>query len=152
MTDPIRTPAGHGPIPPPTRVTAAVLFRDGRVLIARRPPGKHLAGKWEFPGGKIEAGETPEAALRREMHEEFGIEVAVGSFIAAQIHDYGVKRIELLAYRVHHVSGEFEPHDHDAMEWVSPRDLRSHDMAPADEFIVRHLQSELACPESLLDC
>jgi 8-oxo-dGTP diphosphatase len=137
---------------PVIRVTAAVLFRDGRVLIARRPPGKHLAGKWEFPGGKIEAGETPEAALTREMREEFGIEVAVARFVAAEVHDYGVKRIELLAYRVRHVYGEFMPREHDAVDWVYPADLNAAAMAPADEFIVRHLQTELASQESVLDC
>lgn len=65
------------------QVTAAVIEKDGRVLIAQRKTGDALAGKWEFPGGKLEPGETPEACLRRELREEFGVETEIGDFICS---------------------------------------------------------------------
>jgi 8-oxo-dGTP diphosphatase len=100
-------------------VTAAVLEKDGMVLIARRKRGDRLADKWEFPGGKLEKGETPESCLRRELQEELGI--------------------ELLAYRVIYLSGDFQLHDHEEIRWVSPADLASHDFSAADIPIVKLL-------------
>ena len=114
-----------------TAVTAAVIENDGVVLAARRSGG-HLDGYWEFPGGKIEAGESPEACLARELQEEFGITVDVGHFIAENVHDYGEKVIHLMAYSVKHLSGEFRMSDHDQILWL-PRDrLQSLKWAPAD--------------------
>ncbi len=101
-------------------VTAAVLEKDGRILIARRKRGDRLADKWEFPGGKIEEGETPEACLRRELQEELGIDVSVGGFVGRSCHRYPHGEIELLAYRVTHLSGDFQLHDHEEIRWVSP--------------------------------
>ena len=80
-------------------VVAAVIVRGGRVLLSRRPPGKHLAGLWEFPGGKVEDGETPEAALAREVREELGVEIADPRPCAFVHHAYPEKRILMLAYR-----------------------------------------------------
>lgn len=72
-------------------IVAAVIKREGRYLIARRAPGKHLAGSWEFPGGKIEDRETPEESLRREMREEFDVHADVGNYLGDNGHDYGSK-------------------------------------------------------------
>ena len=69
-------------------VTAAILVRDGKILIAQRKSSDHLAGKWEFPGGKIEYGETPEDCLKRELHEEFGIDTRIGVFLAESVYHY----------------------------------------------------------------
>ena len=113
-------------------VTAAVLEKDGRVLIARRKRGDRLADKWEFPGGKLEEGETPEACLRRELQEELGIDVVVGGFVGRSCHRYPHGEIELLAYRVIHLSGDFQLHDHEEIRWVPPADLASHDFSAAD--------------------
>jgi 8-oxo-dGTP diphosphatase len=120
-------------------VTAAVLEKDGRILIARRKRGDRLADKWEFPGGKIEEGETPEACLRREMQEEFGIDVVVGGFVGRSLHAYPHVEIDLLAYRAKHISGDFQLHDHEEIRWVCPADLASHDFSAADIPIVKLL-------------
>ena len=113
-------------------VTAAIIRRGERVLVARRAEGKHLAGYWEFPGGKVEKGESPEACLARELEEEFGIAVEVGNFVAENVHDYGDKIVRLLAYEVVHISGEFRLNDHDAIDWHPATQLQSIQLAPAD--------------------
>lgn len=120
-------------------VTAAVLERGSRILIAKKREGTHLAGKWEFPGGKVEPGETPEACLRRELREEFGIEAAVGEFIAASEFDYGSVRIRLLAYRARYLSGEFTLTDHSEVRWITAQELLEYDFAEADKPIVRRI-------------
>ncbi|HBA60902.1 MAG TPA: hypothetical protein DCZ92_08790 [Elusimicrobia bacterium] len=114
------------------QVTAAVMEKDGKLLLAQRRQGDALAGKWEFPGGKIEPGETPEACLRRELKEEFGIDTKIGAFICASRFEYKHLPIELLAYRVTHLSGEFKLNDHDRIEWVAPGDLLKYDLSSAD--------------------
>lgn len=130
------------------RVTAAVVERDGRILIARRPDHKARGGKWEFPGGKIEPGETPEGCLARELREEFGVDVDVEEFIAASRHDYGDIAIELLAYCVRHVAGEWRPNEHERIEWVVPARLTDFDFAEADRPIVRTLLGRRGLPVS----
>ncbi len=131
-----------GAAPKRTAVTAAVMEKDERVLIARRKRGDRMADKWEFPGGKIEKGETPETCLRREMREEFGIDVAVGSFVGRSLHAYPHGEIDLLAYRVTHLSGEFHLHDHEEILWVRPADLKSYDFSAADVPIASILMKE----------
>jgi 16S rRNA (cytosine1402-N4)-methyltransferase len=113
-------------------VCAAVLLRSGKVLLARRGPGRKHAGKWEFPGGRIEEGETPEAALVRELHEELGIEATIGAEAARTRHVYDFGEIELIAFLVSKFTGELKPTDHDAVVWVEARRLLEFDLAPAD--------------------
>jgi 8-oxo-dGTP diphosphatase len=120
-------------------VAAAVLEKNGRILIARRKHGDRLADKWEFPGGKLEEGETPEACLRRELQEELGIDVVVGGFVGRSCHRYPHGEIELLAYRVIHLSGDFQLHDHEEIRWVPTADLPAHDFSAADIPIVKLL-------------
>lgn len=119
------------------QVTAAILRDRGRVLLARRKPGGPLAGYWEFPGGKLEPGESPEACLARELHEELGIEGRVGAFVASHRHEYAHATVELLAYEVEWIAGELAPVDHDALEWVLPEELLRFELAPADVPIAR---------------
>lgn len=99
------------------RVVGAVMVRDGCVFAARRAPHKSLAGQWEFPGGKIEAGETPKQALAREMREEFGVEVSVGDWLTHGEAMVDGTRIILDVYATTHISGKFVLTDHDAVYW-----------------------------------
>lgn len=122
-------------------VTAALIMRDDRMLIARRRRGDPLDGLWEFPGGKLEAGESPEQCLERELREEFGIDARVGEFFMSNQHRYPHIEIELLAYWARHLSGEFRLLDHDAIHWTTIPDLAHYDFAPADIPIVERLQN-----------
>ena len=114
------------------KVTAAIMSNIGKVFIAKRPTGDKLAGKWEFPGGKIRNGETPEACLAREMKEEFKIEVAVGQFLGSSLYHYPDISVELLAYRTKWEYGPIKMKAHDEYLWVHPQDLAKYDFAPAD--------------------
>jgi 8-oxo-dGTP diphosphatase len=131
----------------PTRipVVAAVLLRGGRALVAQRPTGKHLALKWEFPGGKVEPGESPEEALRREIREELGVIIVTGRRLPSVVHQYETTCIELTAYCCSLASLESEPcaHEHAALRWVSLEELKTLDLAPADIPLLAHLGNEL---------
>jgi mutator protein MutT len=127
-----------------TRVTAAVIERAGRFLIARRKPGLRFAGVWEFPGGKVEPDETPEAGLRREIAEELEIEIAVGAPLGSFPHSGPDLSIELLAYRAEWVGGDIVLHDHAELRWVTPAEMPSYDFALPDRGLVRLLRGEAA--------
>jgi 8-oxo-dGTP diphosphatase len=106
-------------------VAAALIDPDGRVLIAQRPPGKAMAGLWEFPGGKLEAGETPEQALIRELTEELGISVrepCLAPFTFAS-HSYANFHLMMPLYLCRRWDGTPVPREHRALKWVRPRDL-----------------------------
>jgi 8-oxo-dGTP diphosphatase len=114
------------------QVTAALIEDNDKVLIARRKQGKAMAGFWEFPGGKIEAGETPEQCLARELFEEFGVRAEIGVFVAESIYSYPNITIRLLAYTAKIEKGEFQLQDHDKIEWVSYNQIKNYQLAPAD--------------------
>lgn len=122
-------------------VVCAILVRNGRVLLARRPAGKHLALKWEFPGGKVEPEEPPVAALIREIREELGCEIEVIEPLPSSRHDYERGTIDLLPFVCRLAGGSSEPHPHEhvAIDWVEPADLLKHDLAPADVPVVTGL-------------
>jgi 8-oxo-dGTP diphosphatase len=113
-------------------VTAAIIMKDEKVFIAQRGSEDRLALKWEFPGGKLEDGETPEECLEREMKEEFGIEVSVGKFFAESIYTYDHDTIRLLAYITSWRSGELKPVEHRDCRWIAIEELASYELAPAD--------------------
>lgn len=113
-------------------------------LISRRPHGKHLAGSWEFPGGKIEGGEAPAASLVRELREELGVEVEVGEIYAVGHHVYDEKEVVLLVYACRVIGGEPQCHEVAEFRWVSPTELVSVPLPPADAPVIERLRRELA--------
>jgi len=123
-------------------VAAALIDADGRVLIAQRPEGKSLAGLWEFPGGKVEPGETPEAALIRELEEELGIKVAtacLAPFVFAS-HTYESFHLLMPLYLCRRWEGQITPAEHKALAWVKPARLGDYPMPPADAPLVAWLR------------
>jgi 8-oxo-dGTP diphosphatase len=123
------------------RVVAAVL-RDaaGRVLIAQRPAGKHMAGYWEFPGGKIGPGESSEQALRRELTEELGVSLHHCHPLLQLRHDYADRMIELDVFVVDEYAGEPAGLEAQALKWVPVSALAAHGLLPADQPIIEALQ------------
>ena len=119
----------------------ALLDADGRVLIAQRPEGKSLAGLWEFPGGKVEAGERPEDTLIRELHEELGIEVKEACLAPLTFASYSYENFHLLMplWVCRRWVGTVTGREGQALKWVAPRRLREYPMPPADEPIIPHL-------------
>jgi 8-oxo-dGTP diphosphatase len=119
-------------------VAAALIDADDRVLIARRPEGKNLAGLWEFPGGKVEAAERPEAALIRELSEELGLTVAEPCLAPLTFASHAYPDFHLLMplYVCRRWEGFAIPKEGQALKWVRPRDLRSYPMPPADEPLI----------------
>ena len=122
------------PVPLFPVVAAALIDPEGRVLVQQRPPGKQMAGLWEFPGGKIEPSETPEAALVRELAEELGIHVAANDLVPATFASQalGAKHLVLLLYVCRRWTGEPQLLDAVALQWVAPDALRQLAMPPAD--------------------
>jgi 8-oxo-dGTP diphosphatase len=126
-------------------VACALVDTDGRVLICKRPEGKALAGLWEFPGGKVEAGEGPEAALIREMHEELGITITascLAPFVFAS-HSYETFHLLMPLYLCRRWEGVVVAKEHAALAWVKPSGLADYPMPPADAPLVAYLRDFL---------
>ena len=124
---------------------AALVDLDGRVLICQRPEGKPLAGLWEFPGGKVEAGETPEACLIRELEEELGIRVShacLAPFVFAS-HAYDSFHLLMPLYLLRRWDGFVQKREHAALKWVKPMKLSDYPMPPADEPLCAYLRDFL---------
>ncbi len=116
----------------------ALVDRDGRVLIARRPEGKPMAGLWEFPGGKVDANETPEAALIRELHEELGIQVPERCLAPLTFASHAYEDFHLLMplYVCRNWDGAVTAREGQELQWVRPLRLAAYDMPPADKPLV----------------
>jgi 8-oxo-dGTP diphosphatase len=121
-------------------VTAAIIRRADCILLARRGPGEKLAGLWEFPGGKVESGETPEQSLARELFEELGIVARIGQTFGESSHQYEHGSFRLIAFLVDHIEGELRPKVHDRLEWAKIDDLTSYGLLPADVPIAETLK------------
>ena len=120
-------------------VVAAVIEEAGRILVTRRPAGSHLAGFWEFPGGKADPGEDRATALRRELREELGVEARVGEAIDTVEWEYPGRRLRLVFFRCV-IEGEPRPLEGQEMAWVAARDLDPLDFPPADAELLRKLR------------
>jgi mutator protein MutT len=121
-------------------VVAAVVERDGKLLITRRRAGTHLGGLWEFPGGKADPGEPAARALQREILEELGVAVSVGEPLAIVDWTYPDKRVRIRFFRCA-VTGEPRPQEGQEMAWVAPADLGRHRFPPADAELIARLSS-----------
>ena len=124
-------------------VAAALVDRDGRLLVQRRPAGKPMAGLWEFPGGKLEAGETPEQALIRELAEELAIDVEAACLAPACFASdtLGDRHLLLLVYVCRKWCGTPTARHADALRWVRPVELHALDMPPADKPLIGLLEA-----------
>jgi len=122
----------------PVPVCCALIEANGRVLVAKRPANKHLAGMWEFPGGKVEPTESPKAALVREIKEELGCEIEITDSLPAVVHSYprAVIRLSPFLAKVCAGSPAPHPHEHVAIKWLTPAELAKAELAPADMPII----------------
>ncbi|GAB6928883.1 (deoxy)nucleoside triphosphate pyrophosphohydrolase [Paenibacillus sp. JCM 10914] len=124
-------------------VVGAVIIENGKILCAQRGATKTLAYTWEFPGGKIEEGETPQTALKREIDEEMNCVIEIGDAIETTIHEYDFGIVHLSTFYCHLLSGKPELTEHVAISWLSPDELTSLDWAPADIPAVHKIQQDL---------
>jgi 8-oxo-dGTP diphosphatase len=124
-----------------TRVAAAVIRKDGRILIARRKEGQAHEGLWEFPGGKIEENETPQECLVREIEEELGLTVRAGPVVAQSEDHSGHGSFVILAVQAEILGGKEVLTVHDRTAWVLPADLKRYRLAPADRELAERIAS-----------
>ncbi len=117
---------------PVVRVVCGAIFREGRLLVALRGEGMHLSGHWELPGGKVEPGEDDRIALARELDEELGVKVDVGTHIGASQVAQATRVIRLVGYACELVQGEPHPHEHERIAWIDASGLDDLTWAPAD--------------------
>ncbi len=145
-TEALAKPKPEAPNLPIVMVAAAALInKKTEILLAQRPEGKSMAGLWEFPGGKVESGETPEFALMRELEEELGIETRPTCFhpIAFASHTYKDFHLLMPLFAIRMWKGEIKPKEHQAIEWVRPLDMRNYPMPEADIPLVATLRDLL---------
>ena len=127
----------------PLLVVAGVIVRDGRILVSQRPARAHQARLWEFPGGKVEEGETPEQALERELFEELGVKTRTGRIFDASLCEYPEKRVLILFYHSEIREGEPNALDANAILWARPGELKALEFAQADIRVAQRLKNEL---------
>ncbi len=120
-------------------VSAALIFRDGQLLITQRHAKAHLGGLWEFPGGKREPGETFEQCLVREIREELGVNITVGELFEEIRHDYPEKAVHLKFFHCKLIAGEPQPLDCAAVKWISKEGLQTHAFPAADAQLIERL-------------
>ncbi len=125
------------------QVSAAIAFRDGKLLITQRRPNDHLGGLWEFPGGKREPAETFEECLRRELREELGAEFEVGALFDEVTHAYPEKTVHLKFYLCHWQANEPQPLHCHAVAWIKPDELGCYAFPAADAMLVKKLRADV---------
>ena len=125
------------------QVTAALIEKNGRILLALRKAGKHMGRKWEFPGGKVDPGEEPKDALRRELEEEFSIQAEIGEFLGSIRFREKQLDLQLLLYRATHLTGDFILREHEAILWVQPDQVEAYDLVDSDRKLFRRFRNTL---------
>jgi 8-oxo-dGTP diphosphatase len=120
-------------------VVTALMRKNGKILLGLRPKGESLAGAWEFPGGKIDQGESPETALKRELKEELDIEAEIGPLRLVHTHSYGERGVLLLFYDVHFWKGEPKTVYHEDLRWAPPQELEKLQIPEANRNILSKL-------------
>ncbi|MCC3174785.1 NUDIX domain protein [Streptococcus gordonii] len=123
-------------------VVAAAIEKDGKFFCAQRPEGKSLGGFWEFPGGKLEEGESPEQALIREIKEELNSEIQIISYINEASYDYDFGTVVMKTYHAELISGNLELLEHQNSTWLAPHELSTINWAPVDRPAVRLLSNK----------
>jgi mutator protein MutT len=124
-------------------VSAALIFRDGKLLITQRHAKSHLGGLWEFPGGKREPGESFEQCLVREIREELGVEISVGELFEEMAHDYPEKSVHLKFFLCHLLAGDPQPLDCAAVNWIKKAQLDAHEFPAADAQLLEQLKKKV---------
>jgi 8-oxo-dGTP diphosphatase len=125
-------------------VVAALIKKNNKYLIAKRSTGsEEVLGKWEFPGGKVEEGETEECALVREIKEEFEMNIKVNKFLINNICEYPSKIIDLRLYDCEYISGQFRLHDHSEYKFVKKDEITSYDLCPADISLAKYVKEKI---------
>jgi 8-oxo-dGTP diphosphatase len=127
-------------------VVAGFLKKDNRILVGQRPENNSLAGLWEFPGGKIELGESPEQALARELSEELGIEAEVGELKLSVTHSYNDVGIVILFFEVNFWKGEPKAKHHLMLEWIYPEELKERSIPEANKKVLHQIFKALGAP------
>lgn len=118
-------------------VTAALIEKNGKILLALRKAGKHMGRKWELPGGKVDPGEDPKEALRRELGEEFGIQAEIVEYLGSTRFQEHRLDLQILLYRAGHVAGAFVLREHEAIRWVDPGQVEDYDLVDSDRKLIR---------------
>ena len=127
---------------PHINVTAGLIFRGGEILITKRPPGYHLAGLWEFPGGKQEPDETLEECLVREIKEELDIEISADRLFMTVYHEYEKKIVSLHVFECTHIKGDPRGVEGQEIRWVQPLTLAQYEFPPPDQEVIERLISD----------
>jgi mutator protein MutT len=132
-------------------VSAALVFRDGKLLITQRHADAHLGGLWEFPGGKREPDETFEQCLAREIHEELGVEISVGKLFESVTHAYPEKTVHLKFFVCRLTGGEPQPLGCEALKWVAKSELKDYEFPAADARLLEKLRDALEFDPAMRD-
>lgn len=123
------------------KVVAALIIKEEKVLLAKRKTGdEEVLGKWEFPGGKVEPGESDTNAIEREIKEEFELKIKAEEFLTNSICEYSTKIVNLKLYKCKYISGEFKLHDHSEYKYINLNELLNYDLAPADIPLAKYVK------------